>query len=157
MKAFFFLVIFSASISAQDRAINLRGYEIELGMSMIQTWEILKKEFNVIEDKPGNFYVADKHNTPVGIIFFEGEKAVKIIKDWGTADKTNVGQVFKTLWNIFRQYEKELSAVEILPLETFTQKGSKYNLQFNLTKNRRIEVAIQHTVTVIEVLAEDGY
>jgi len=48
-------------------------------------------------------------------IYFKNEKAVKIIKDWGTTYKTNAGQVFKILWNILKEKEKDLEKVTIVP------------------------------------------
>ena len=134
--------------------MNLRGYDIELGMDMMQVWEKLKSGFNVIEDEESSFYISDKNNEPVGVITFKNEIAVKIIKDWGTTTKSNVGQVFKILWNILKQYEKDMDDVKVIPLETFTEKGSKYALQIYLTENRFIDITIQHTVTILEVLVE---
>ena len=111
MKTLIILFLLSLSLFAQDKTINIRGNEIELGMTMDQVWDNLKSDLNVIEESDGNFYISDKNNAPVGIIIFKDEKAVKILKDWGTSYTSNVGQVFKTLWKIFKQYEKELDAV----------------------------------------------
>jgi len=154
MKTIFILFLFSLNLIAQNNSMELQGYEIQLGMTMEQVWEQLKSGLNVIEDEAGNFYISDKNDTPVGIIVFENEVAVKIMKDWGTNNKINVGQVFKTLWNVLKQYEKDLDVTKIIPLETFTQKGSKYTLQIYLTENRYLDIAIQHTVTILEVLEE---
>ena len=154
MKTIFILFLFSLNLIAQNNSMELQGYEIQLGMTMEQVWEQLKSGLNVIEDEAGNFYISDKNDTPVGIIVFENEVAVKIMKDWGTNNKSNVGQVFKTLWNVLKQYEKDLDATKVIPLETFTQKGSKYTLQIYLTENRYLDIAIQHTVTILEVLEE---
>jgi len=154
MKTIFLLLLLSINLIAQDKSMDLRGYEVELGMTMDQVWEKLKSGFNVIEDEEGRFFISDKYDAPIGIVFFENEIAVKIIKDWGTTNKSNVGQVFKILWNILRQYEKDLDAVKIIPLETFTPKGSKYALQIYLTENKFIDITIQHTVTILEVLEE---
>jgi len=134
--------------------MNLRGYDVELGMDMMQVWDKLKSGFNVVEESDGTFYISDKKNEPVGVVIFKNEIAVKIIKDWGTRTKSNVGQVFKTLWNILKQYEKDLDEAKLLPLETFTEKGSKFSIIINVTKNRYIELLIQHTVTIVEVLEE---
>ncbi len=71
--------------------------------------------------------------------------AVKIIKDWGTTTKSNVGQVFKILWNILKQYEKDLDATKLIPLETYTEKGSKFSMLIYLAENRFLEITIQHT------------
>jgi hypothetical protein len=154
MKTFFLVIIFTITIFAQDRTMNLRGYDIELGMDMMQIWEKLKSGFNVVEDETGSFFISDKNDEPVGVIFFENEIAVKIIKDWGTTNKSNVGQVFKILWNILKQYEKDLDAVKLIPLETFTPKGSKYALQIYLSENRFLDITIQHSVTILEVIEE---
>jgi len=134
--------------------MNLRGYDIELGMDMMQVWEKLKSGFNVIEDEDSSFYISDNKNEPVGVIVFKNEKAFKIIKDWGTRTKNNVGQVFKTLWNILKQYEKDLDETKLIPLETYTEKGSKFSMLIYLTENRFLEITIQHTVTILEVLEE---
>ncbi len=152
MKTFFLLLLLTISISAQDVTMNLRGHDIELGMSMDQVWEKLKSGFNVVEDEDGSFYISDKHSEPVGIVFFKDEMAFKIIKDWGTTTKNNSGQVFKILWNILKQYEKDLDEVKLIPLETFTQKGSKYSLQIYISENRMLDITIQHAVTILEVL-----
>jgi len=154
MKTFFLFLIFNLTIFAQDRTMNLRGYDVELGMDMMQIWENLKSGFNVVEDETGSFFISDKNDEPVGVIFFENEIAVKIIKDWGTTNKSNVGQVFKILWNILKQYEKDLDAVKLIPLETFTPKGSKYAVQIYLSENRFLDITIQHSVTILEVIEE---
>jgi len=154
MKTFFLFLILTLTISAQDRTMNLRGYDVELGMDMMQIWEKLKSGFNVVEDETGSFFISDKNDEPVGVIFFENEIAVKIIKDWGTTNKSNVGQVFKILWNILKQYEKDLDAVKLIPLETFTPKGSKYAIQIYLSENRFLDITIQHSVTILEVIEE---
>ncbi len=154
MKTFFLFLILTLTISAQDRTMNLRGYDVELGMDMMQIWEKLKSGFNVVEDETGSFFISDQNNEPVGVIFFENEIAVKIIKDWGTTNKSNVGQVFKILWNILKQYEKDLDAVKLIPLETFTPKGSKYAFQIYLSENRFLDITIQHSVTILEVIEE---
>ena len=154
MKTFFLFLILTLTITAQDRTMNLRGYDVELGMDMMQIWEKLKSGFNVVEDESGSFFISDENDEPVGVIFFENEIAVKIIKDWGTTNKSNVGQVFKILWNILKQYEKDLDAVKLIPLETFTPKGSKYALQVYLSENRFLDITIQHSVTILEVIEE---
>jgi len=154
MKTIFLILILTFTVYAQDRTMNLRGYDVELGMDMMQVWDKLKSGFNVVEESDGTFYISDKKNEPVGVVIFKNEIAVKIIKDWGTRTKSNVGQVFKTLWNILKQYEKDLDEAKLLPLETFTEKGSKFSIIINVTKNRYIELLIQHTVTIVEVLEE---
>jgi hypothetical protein len=154
MKTIFILFLLSINLIAQNNSMQLRGYDVELGMTMEQVWEKLKSGFNVIEDEDSSFYISDKNDEPVGVIVFKNEIAVKIIKDWGTTTKSNVGQVFKILWNILKQYEKDLDDVEVIPIETFNQKGSKYALQIYLNENRFLDITIQHTVTILEVLEE---
>ncbi|MGB5530406.1 MAG: hypothetical protein WBQ32_10605 [Ignavibacteriaceae bacterium] len=154
MKTIFFLILLSLSLFAQDSSMSLRGNEIKLGMTVEQVWDDLESDLNVVEDINGNFYISDKYDAPVGIIVFKNEIVVKIMKDWGTTFKNNVGQVFKTLWNIFKQYDKELDAVKVLPLETYSPKGDKTTLQFYISENRFIDVAIQHSVTIYEIVEE---
>ena len=157
MKTIIVFILLSLSILAQDRSIVFHGYEIQLGMSMDNIWDLLKPDLNVVEDKEGNFYVSDDKDNPVGIIYLKNEKVIKVVKDWGTTIKSNVGQVFQTLWKIFRQYGEELDSVTILPLETYSPKGDRTSLQFHINKNRYIEVIIQHSVTISEVLQEAEY
>lgn len=152
MKTFFLLLLFAINAFAQDSTMNLQGYDVTLGMNMMEVWENLKSGFNVVEEEDGTFYISDKNDSPVGIIKFKNEIAVTIIKDWGTTNKTNSGQVFKTLWNICKQYEKDLDDAKILPIESFAPKGSKFALQIYLTENRYLDITIQHTVTILEVL-----
>lgn len=152
MKTFFLVFVLTITIYAQDNTMNLQGYDVTLGMNMMEVWENLKSSFNVVEEEDGTFYISDKNDSPVGIIKFKDEIAVTIIKDWGTTNKTNAGQVFKTLWNIFKQYEKDLNDVKLMPIETFTPKGSKFALQIYLTENRYLDITIQHTVSILEVL-----
>ena len=140
MKTFFVLLLFTICIFPQDRTMNLRGYDIELGMDMMQVWEKLKSGFNVVEDEDSSFYISDKNNEPVGVIEFKNEIAVRIIKDWGTTTKSNVGQVFKILWNILKQYEKDLDATKLVPIETYTEKGSKFSMLIYLAENRFLEI-----------------
>jgi hypothetical protein len=154
MKTLFILILLSLNLYAQDSSMNLRGNEIKLGMTMEQVWDNLKSDLNVIEDNDGNFYISDKYDAPVGIIIFNDEIVIKMVKDWGTSYTSNVGQVFKTLWKIFKQYDKELDAVKVLPIETYTPKGDKTSLQFYITENRFIDITIQHKVTIYEVIEE---
>jgi len=154
MKNFVLIILLSTSLFAQDNSMELRGKEIELGMTMEQVWEKLKADLNVVEESDGNFYISDKYNAPVGVVIFEDEKAVKILKDWGTSSRSNVGQVFKILWKLFKQYDKELESVKVVPNETYSPKGDKTTLQFYLTENRFVDITIQHSVTIYEVLEE---
>jgi hypothetical protein len=152
MKTFIIFILLSVSLFAQDKSINLRGKEIQLGMTADDIWEILKPDFNVVDDKNGNFYVSDDKDNPVGIIFFKDEKVVKVVKDWGTTFRSNVGQVFQTLWKIFKQYGDKLESVKVIPVQTFTPNGDKTSLQFYITDNRYIDINIQHSVTIFEII-----
>jgi len=42
--------------------------------------------------------------------------------------------------------------VKIIPVETFTAKGSKYSFQIYISENRYLDITVQHTVTILEVL-----
>ena len=147
------LILFTFIVQAQQ-SIVLRNNEIELGMSVDKVWETLDSDLNIIEDDAGSFFVSDKNNNPIGIIQFNNERVNKVLKDWGTAYKSNVGQVFLTLWRIFRQYGEEVEPVTVLPIQTFTPKGEKNSLQFVIDEYRYIEITIQHKVTIFEVLIE---
>lgn len=152
MKTAIILILLSFNLFAQDSTMNIRGHQIKLGMSTMDVWDILNSEFNIIEDEAGIFYISDSKDEPVSIVYFKDDKAVKIIKDWGTSYKSNVGQVFKTLWNIFKQYDQELDAIKIIPLQTFTPKGDKTSLLFYINENRYLEISIQLSVTIFEVI-----
>jgi hypothetical protein len=155
MKTILSLIILLSIISfAQTKSIVLRNNEIELGMSKDKVWETLDTDLNIIEDDVGSFFISDKNDNPIGIIQFENERVNKVIKDWGTGFKSNVGQVFLTLWRIFRQYGDEVEPVKVLPIQTFTPKGEKNSMQFVLDDYRYIDIIIQHKVTIFEVLAE---
>jgi hypothetical protein len=155
MKTVLSLIILLSFISfAQTQSLVLRNNEIELGMSKDKVWETLDTDLNIIEDDAGSFFISDKNDNPIGIIQFNNEIVVKVIKDWGTGFKSNVGQVFLTLWRIFRQYGEEVEPVKVLPIQTFTPKGEKNSMQFVLDDYRYIDIMIQHKVTIFEVLAE---
>jgi hypothetical protein len=53
-----------------------------------------------------------------------------------------------------KQYEKDLDATKLIPIETYTEKGSKYSMLIYLAENRFLEITIQHSVTILEVLEE---
>ena len=155
MKTVLSLIILLSIISfAQTQSLVLRNNEIELGMSVDKVWESLDTDLNILEDDEGSFYVSDKNDNPIGIIQFENERVNKVLKDWGTAYKSNVGQVFLTLWRIFRQYGEEVEPVKVLPIQTFTPKGEKNSMQFVIDEYRYIDIIIQHKVTIMEVLTE---
>jgi hypothetical protein len=155
MKTILSLIVLLSIISfAQTQSIVLRNNEIELGMSKDKVWETLDTDLNIIEDDVGSFFISDKNDNPIGIIQFENERVNKVIKDWGTGFKSNVGQVFLTLWRIFRQYGDEVKQVKVLPIQTFTPKGEKNSMQFVLDDYRYIDIIIQHKVTIFEILEE---
>ncbi len=149
-----FIILFSILLSAQTQSLILRNNEIELGMSKDKVWEILDTDLNIIEDDAGSLFISDKNDTPIGIIQFENERVNKVIKDWGTGFKSNVGQVFLTLWRIFRQYGDEVEPIKVLPIQTFTPKGEKNSMQFVIDDYRYIDIIIQHKVTIFEILEE---
>jgi hypothetical protein len=148
------IILFSILVSAQNHSILLRNNEIELGMSKDKIWETLDTDLNIIEDEAGSFFISDKNDNPIGIIQFNNERVNKVLKDWGTGFKSNVGQVFLTLWRIFRQYGEEVEPVKILPIQVFTPKGEKNSMQFVINEYRYIDITIQHKVTIFEVLTE---
>jgi hypothetical protein len=123
-------------------------------MSKDKVWETLDTDLNVIEDNAGAIFISDKNDNPIGIVHFKNEKVTKIIKDWGTAYKNNVGQVFLTLWRIFRQYGEKVPNVKVLPLQNFTPKGESNSMQFIIDDYRYIDITIQHAVTIFEVIEE---
>ena len=149
-----FIILFSILSSAQNHSIVLRNNEIELGMSKDKIWETLDTDLNIIEDEAGSFFISDKNDNPIGIIQFKNERVNKVLKDWGTGFKSNVGQVFLTLWRIFRQYGEEVEPVKVLPIQVFTPKGEKHSMQFVISEYRYIDITIQHKVTIFEVLTE---
>jgi len=148
------IFLFSILASAQNHSIVLRNNEIELGMSKDKIWETLDTDLNIIEDEAGSFFISDKNDNPIGIIQFKNERVNKVLKDWGTGFKSNVGQVFLTLWRIFRQYGEEVEPVKVLPIQVFTPKGEKHSMQFVISEYRYIDITIQHKVTIFEVLTE---
>jgi hypothetical protein len=147
------IILFSIATFAQQ-SILLRNNEIELGMSLDKVWETLDTDLNIIEDEAGSLYISDKNDNPIGIIQFENERVNKVLKDWGTGFKSNVGQVFLTLWRIFRQYGEEVDPVKVLPIQKFTPKGERNSMHFIIDEYRYIDITIQHKVTIFEVLAE---
>ncbi len=154
MKTVLLLIFLFSIISFAQQSIVLRNNEIELGMSKEKVWETIDVDLNIIEDDEGSMYISDKNDNPIGIVQFENERVNKVLKDWGTAYKSNVGQVFLTLWRIFRQYGDEVEPVKVLPIQTFTPKGEKNSMQFVINEYRYIDIIIQHKVTIFEVLSE---
>jgi hypothetical protein len=131
--------------------MNIRGTDVKLGMDIDDVWDILSSNYNVIEDE-NIFYVSDNKDNPVCVIFFENDKVVKIIKDWGTTFRTNAGQVFKILWNILKEHEKDLDDVKIVPEQIFDANGDKSNILIYLSENRYLEINIRFNVTILEIL-----
>lgn len=152
MKSAIILILLSFSLFAQDSTMNIRGYEVKLGMSIDDAWDLLSSNFNVVEDESGNFFVSDNKDNPICVLNFKNEKVVKIIKDWGTTYKTNAGQVFKILWNILKEHEKDLKDVDIIPQQIFTANGDKSSILIYLEENWYIEIAIRFNVTILEIL-----
>lgn len=154
MKSAIIVFLLSLTLFAQDDVMKIRNYEIKLGMNVDDVWNMLSMEFNIAEDESGTFYVSDNMDNPVCVIYFKNESAVKIIKDWGSTYKTNAGQVFKLLWNILKEHEKDLNDVKIVPQQTFSSQGDKSNLLIYMTENRYLDISIRFNVTIIEILEE---
>ena len=152
MKSAIIIFMLSFMLFAQDDLMKVRNYEIKLGMNVDDVWNMLSSEFNIVEDEAGTFYVSDNMDNPVCVIYYVDEKVVKIIKDWGSTYKTNAGQVFKLLWNILKEHEKDLNDVKIVPEQTFSAQGEKSNLLIYLTENRYLEITIRFNVTILEIL-----
>jgi hypothetical protein len=132
----------------------VRNHEIQLGLSIDDAWKLLSSDFNIVEDDAGNLYVSDDMDAPVCVVYFKDGKVNKIIKDWGSTYKTNAGQVFKLLWNILKEHEKDLNDVKIIPQQTFSSQGDKSNLLIYFTDNRYLEISIRFNVTILEVLED---
>jgi len=152
MKSAIIIILLSFSLFAQDSTMNIRGYEVKLGMSIDDAWDLLSSHFNVVEDETGNFYISDNKDNPVCVLNFENERVVKIIKDWGTTYKTNAGQVFKIFWNILKEHEKDLKEVDIIPQQIFSANGDKNSILIYMKENWYFEIAIRFNVTILEVL-----
>jgi hypothetical protein len=141
----------------QSQSLDLSGAKIELGMNSKIVWDMINPELNIFEDDNDNLYITDKHDNKIGIIYVKDGIVVKVIKDWGTTYKSNAGQVFKILWNILKQYrEEELKQIKILPIEEFKSNSQQNSLRFYMNNYRYIEIIIQHSVTIFEVIEETG-
>jgi len=154
MKSAIIIFLVSFTLCAQDDVMMVRDHEIKLGMNVDDVWNMLSTEFNIAEDDDGTFYVSDNMDNPVCVVYFKNESVVKIIKDWGSTYKTNAGQVFKLLWNILKEHEKDLNDVKIIPEQTFGAQGDKNNLLIYMTGNRYLDISIRFNVTIIEILEE---
>jgi len=152
MKSVIILILLSFSLFAQDSTMNIRGYEVKLGMNIDDAWDLLSSHFNVVEDESGNFYISDNKDNPVCVLNFKNDKVVKIIKDWGTTYKTNSGQVFKIFWNILKEHEKDLKDVDIIPQQIFSANGDKSSILIYMKENWYFEIAIRFNVTILEIL-----
>jgi len=151
MKSALLILFLAINLFPQDNVMNIRGTDVKLGMDIDDVWDILSSNYNVIEDE-NIFYVSDNKDNPVCVIFFENDKVVKIIKDWGTTFRTNAGQVFKILWNILKEHEKDLDDVKIVPEQIFDANGDKSNILIYLSENRYLEINIRFNVTILEIL-----
>ena len=151
MKSALLILLFAINIFPQDDVMNVRGMEVKLGMDIDDVWDLLSSNYNVVEDD-NTFYVSDNKDNPVCVVFFKDDKVKKIIKDWGTTFRTNAGQVFKVLWNILKEHEKDLNDVKIVPEQIFDANGDKNNIIIILTENRHIEINIRFNVTILEIL-----
>ncbi len=155
MKILIFLLFLPVFIFAQPKSLNLAGYNIELGMDEEYVYELLGPKFKLDVDENDNLFVFDNSSDiSIGIIHFKNNRVSKILKDWGTGRKNNVGNVFKTLWNIFRQFGEETKLLKVLPRETYTPSNAEYSLQFYINEYRYVEIKIFHSVFIYEVLAE---
>ncbi len=155
MKIIIFLSFLPVFIFAQPKSLNLAGYNIELGMDEEYVYELLGPKFKLDVDENDNLFIFDNSSDiAIGIIHFKNNSVSKILKDWGTGRKNNVGNVFKTLWNIFRQYGEETKLLKVLPKETYTPSNAEYSLQFYINEYRYVEIRIFHSVFIYEVLVE---
>ena len=153
MRSAIIIILFSITLFAEDNTMVVRDHELKLGMNIDNVWDALASDFNVVEDD-NTFYVSDNMNNPVCVVYFKNEKVIKIIKDWGTTYKTNVGQVFKILWNVLKEHEKDMNDVKIVPQQTFSGQGDKFNLLIYITDDRYLDISIKFNVTILEVLEE---
>jgi len=151
--AIFTIIILSLNLFAQDNTMNVRDHQLKLGMNIDDVWDALASDFNVVENE-NVFYVSDNMDNPVCVVYFKNEKVIKIIKDWGTTYKTNAGQVFKSLWNILKEHEKDMNDVKIVPQQSFTGQGDKFNILLYIADNRYLDISIRFNVTILEILEE---
>ncbi|MCH7962656.1 MAG: hypothetical protein IH852_01825 [Bacteroidetes bacterium] len=155
MKIIIFLSFLPIFIFAQTKSLNLGGNNIELGMDEESVYELLGPKFRLDVDEYDNLFISDNSSDlTIGIINFENGRVNKIVKDWGTGHKNNVAGVFKTLWNIFRQFGEETALLKAMPTETYTPTGEEYSLQFYINEYRYVDIKIFHSIYIYEVLAE---
>lgn len=155
MKIIIFLSFLPIFIFAQTKSLNIAGYNIELGMDEEYVYELLGPKFRLDVDENDNLFISDNSSDiTIGIINFKNGIVNKIVKDWGTGHKNNIAGVFKTLWNIFRQFGEETALLKAMPIEIYTPSGEEYSLQFYINEYRYIDIKIFHSIYIYEVLAE---
>jgi hypothetical protein len=155
MKIIIFLSFLPIFIFSQAKSLDLAGYTIELGMNEEFVYELLGPKFRLDVDDNDNLFISNNSSEfTIGIIYFENERVSKIVKSWGTTQKNNVSAVFKTLWNIFRQFGEESKLLKVMPIETYTPTGEDYTLQFYINENRFVDIKILHVIYIYEVLVE---
>ena len=155
MKIIIFLSFLPIFIFAQTTSLNIASYNIELGMDEEFVYELLGPKFRLDVDENDNLFISDNSSDiTLGIIYFKNNRVIKIVKSWGTAQKNNVSAVFKTLWNIFRQFGEESKLLKVMPVEKYTPSGEEYSLHFYINDNRYVDIQIFHVVYIYEVLTE---
>jgi hypothetical protein len=118
-------------------------------------YELLGPKYRLDVDEMDNLFISDKSSDNIiGIIYFENEKVKKIVKDWGSGNKNNVSNVFKTLWNVFRQFGEGTKLLKVMPKELYTPTGEEYSLQIYINEYRYIDIKIFHAVYIYEVVVE---
>jgi len=155
MKIIIFLSFLPILIFAQPKSLDIAGYNIELGMDEEFVYELLGPKFRLDVDENDNLFISDNSSdNTIGIIHFNNGRVNKIVKDWGSGHKNTVSNVFKTLWNVFRQFGEEKKLLKVTPKENYTRSGEEYSLQFYINEYRYVEIQIFHRVYIYEVLAE---
>jgi hypothetical protein len=155
MKIIIILLFLPLFVFAQSKSLNLAGYNIELGMDEEFVYELLGPKFKLDVDEQENLFIFDNSSEiAIGIIHFKDNRVTRIFKDWGTGHKNNVGNVFKTLWNVFRQFGEETKLLKVIPKEIYTPTSGEYSLQFYINEYRYVDIKIFHSVFIYEVLAE---
>lgn len=157
MKFILFLSFLPIIIFAQPKSLNLAGYNIELGMDAEYVYELLGPKFRLDVDENDNLFISDNSSdNAIGIIYFKDEKVNRIVKDWGSGNKNKVSNVFKTLWNVFRQFGEETKLLKVIPMEIYTPSGEEYSLRYYINEDRYVDIKIFHSVFIYEVLQEPG-
>ena len=155
MKIIIFLSFLPIFIFAQTKSLNIAGYNIELGMDEEYVYELLGPIFRLDVDENDNLFISDNSgDNTIGIIYFKNKRVNKIVKSWNTGNKNNVSNVFKTLWNVFRQYGEETTLLKVMPKENYTPTGEEYSLQFYINEDRYVDIKIFHSIYIYEILVE---